>query len=72
MFYHPVAVQSVVIEKAECANRLIEPAHETLFPLHQVQLILADVLRSEPIRRGAKMPREISDAADVSLNRVGE
>jgi hypothetical protein len=50
VFDHPVAVEDVVIEKAQRAHRLIEHRPCDLFPLDQKQLVLADVFGSEPIR----------------------
>ena len=71
MFDHPVAVEDVVIEKAQGAHRLIEHCPCDLFPLNQKQLVLADVFGSEPIRRESEMLSEFRYAADVSVDRVG-
>ena len=49
MFNYPVAVEDVAIEKAQGAYRLREQRPGDFFPLNQEQLVLTDMLRSQPI-----------------------
>jgi Phage integrase, N-terminal SAM-like domain len=51
-----------ILSQEEVA-RLIDAAE---FPFHRILLVLADVLRSELIRRAPKVTREILDGSDVA------
>jgi hypothetical protein len=37
----------------------------------QIQLVLADMLRGEPIGRGHEVPREVADTAQVAVAGIG-
>jgi len=65
VFDHPVSVEGVVIEEAQCAYGLVEDRPRHLFVLDQKQLVLPDVFRAQPIRRGTKVLGEVSHATDV-------
>ena len=70
VFDHPVPMENVVIEKAQCAHRLIEQRPRDLLLLNQEQLVLPDVFRSQPIREESEVLRELRDAADVNRDGV--
>jgi len=64
-------MEHVVVEKTQRTYGLVEQRPRKLFPLHQEQLVLADVFRSESIGRGFKMLGKVGHTTEICALRVG-
>ena len=64
-------MQDVMVEKPQRTYGLVERRPRELFLLDQEQLVLADVLRPEPIRGGLKVFGEVGDTTHICALRVG-
>ncbi len=67
---HPRAMQGRLVEKAEGTHGLDEDALGDLLP-EEMELIGADVLGAEAVRRGAEVLGELGDVAQIAIDRVG-
>src|SRR5207244_2148193 len=67
---HPGTTQGGLVDKAEGTHGLDEDTLGGL-GMEQMELIGADVLGSQAIRRGAKVLGELGDVAQIAINRVG-
>jgi hypothetical protein len=67
---HPRAVQGGLVEKAEGTHGRDKNALRGV-RLEEMQLLGADVLRAEAIRRGAKVFGELGGVAQIAIDRVG-
>jgi len=67
---HPRAAQGGLVEKAEGTHGLDKDALGGLLA-EEVELVGADVLGSQAIRRGAKVLGELGDVAQIAIDRVG-
>src|SRR4030095_13517466 len=67
---HPRAVQGGLVEKAEGTHGLDKDTLRGLL-VEEVELIGADVLGSQTIRRGAKVLGKLGDIAQIPIDRVG-
>ena len=57
-----------VVEKAQGTDRLHDERPGDVSLMHEIELILADLLRPQPIRGGAKGLGKVGDAAEIGLD----
>jgi len=69
VLHHPRAAQGGLVEKAEGTHSLDKNALRGVL-LEEMQLVGADVLRAEAIRRGAKVFGELGSVAQIAIDRV--
>jgi len=62
---HPGDAQRRVIEEAEGTHDLLERPPRHMLLLDEVELVSAHVLRPEMLGRGVKVPRKLSDTAQI-------
>src|SRR5207247_8161041 len=66
---HPWAAEGGLVEKAEGTHGLDKDALRGLL-VEEVELVGADVLGSQAIRRGAKVLGELGEVAQIPIDRV--
>jgi hypothetical protein len=67
MLDDPVPLKGGAVQKAQGADGLVEAAPRDLLLLDQIQLVSADLLRSELFRGPMEVTGEQRDAFDVRL-----
>jgi len=57
-----------VVEKAQGTDCLHDERPGDVSLMHEIELILADLLRAQPIRGGAKGLGKVGDTAEIGLD----